>query len=50
MFDPGVYVSTSEVPSELLVSVQLYISTAMEIAMRKVRPMQFEGMQLTDPA
>lgn len=38
MSEPGDYVSTSEEPRELLVSVQLYISTAMEVAFRKVRP------------
>ena len=39
MSDSGGYVSTSsEDQRELLVSVQLYISTAMEITFRKVRP------------
>lgn len=42
MSDSGEYVSTSEDPRELLVSVQLYISTAMEITFRKVRPIHSE--------
>ena len=45
MSDSGDYVSTSsEVPRELLVSVQLYVSTAMEMTLRKVCPMQSEGI------
>ena len=48
MSDSGDYVSTSEDPRELLVSVQLYISTAMEITFRKVRPIHSEGIQLSN--
>ena len=50
MSDSGDYASTSfEVSRELLVSVQLYVSTAMEITLRKVCPTQSESdrMQLT---
>lgn len=50
MSDSGDYVSTSsEDPRELLVSVQLYISAAMEVTFRKVRP-TFWGVciQLSD--
>lgn len=49
MSDYGDHVSTSsEVPRELLVSVQLYISTAMEMTLRKVCLMQCECMYLTN--
>ena len=51
MSDSGEYMSTaSEDPRELLVSVQLYISAAMEITFRKVRPIHSEGIQLSDRA
>ena len=51
MSDSWDYVTTSsEDPRELLVSVQLYISTAMEITFRKVRPIHSDGIQLSDLA
>ena len=50
MSDSGDYVSTSSEDSrELLVSVQLYISTAMEVMFRKVSPIHFEGIQFVRP-